>query len=72
MACGIVRSAAELGCSRNQLTWLGKTHKIKVQDSCAKYRWRAERKGEAFDFCTAIKGYAEFKEVSLIQCDQSR
>lgn len=59
--------------AKNILTWKGKTYAIKVEESCAKFGWRAERKGEAFDFCTATQGYADFKEGDkLIRCDQDR
>jgi hypothetical protein len=58
---------------KNTLTWKGRTYAIKVEESCAKFGWHAERKGEAFDFCTATQGYADFKDGDkLVQCDQDR
>lgn len=58
---------------KNTLVWKGKTYAIKVEESCAKFGWHAERKGESFDFCTATQGYADFKEGDkLVQCDQDR
>lgn len=46
--------------ARNELTFRGKTYKINVQESCAKFGWRAERLGESIDFCTATQGIADF------------
>ncbi len=58
---------------KNTLIWKGKIYKIRVEESCAKFGWHAERKGESFDFCTATKGYADFEEGGkTIQCDQDR
>lgn len=58
---------------KNTLTWKGKIYAIKVEESCAKFGWHAERKGETFNFCTATQGYADFKEGDeLIRCDQDR
>ena len=58
---------------KNILTWKGKIYTIKVEEGCAKFGWRAERRGEAFDFCTATQGYADFKEGDeLVRCDQDR
>ena len=58
---------------KNTLVWKGKTYAIKVEESCAKFGWHAERKGESFDFCTATQGYADFNEGDkLVQCDQDR
>lgn len=58
---------------RSELVWRGKIYKIKVEDSCAKFGWRAERTGESFDFCTATQGVAGFEERgSSVQCDQER
>ena len=42
--------------------WRGKTYQIRDQESCAKSGWRVTRQGEAFDFCTATKGYADFED----------
>lgn len=59
--------------AKNTLTWRGNIYTIKPEESCAKFGWRAERKGEAFNFCTATQGYADFQEGDkLIQCDQDR
>ncbi|KIU28812.1 hypothetical protein SR39_25115 [Methylobacterium radiotolerans] len=59
--------------TKNTLTWRGNVYKIKPEESCAKFGWRAERKGEAFNFCTATQGYADFQEGGkTIQCDQDR
>ncbi len=58
---------------RNTLQWRGKNYRIKIQEDCAKFGWRAERAGEAFNFCTATKGYADFEEGGVqIQCDLDR
>lgn len=58
---------------KNALIWKGNTYTITVEESCAKFGWHAERKGEAFNFCTATQGYADFEEGGkLIQCDQDR
>ncbi|MGU3658491.1 hypothetical protein [Methylobacterium fujisawaense] len=55
------------------LLWRGNVYRIREEESCAKYGWHAERKGEAFDFCTATQGYADFHEGGrLVQCDQDR
>lgn len=59
--------------TKDTLTWKGQTYRIKVEESCAKYGWRAERKGQAFNFCTATQGYADFQDGGkLVQCDQDR
>lgn len=56
--------------TENPLIWNGKTYTFAVEESGARFGWRAERKGEAFNFCTATQGYADFEEVGkLIQCD---
>jgi hypothetical protein len=59
--------------TKNTLSWKGNTYRIKDEESCAKFGWRAERHGEAFNFCTATQGYADFQEGGkLVQCDQDR
>ena len=59
--------------TKNTLTWRGNVYKIKPEESCAKFGWRAERPGQAFNFCTATQGYANFQEGDkTIQCDQDR
>ncbi|MGU3559776.1 hypothetical protein [Methylobacterium radiotolerans] len=59
--------------AKKTLLWRGNVYRIREEDSCAKYGWHAERKGEAFDFCTATQGYADFHEGGrLVQCDQDR
>lgn len=58
---------------KNTLIWRGNVYKIKTEGSCAKFGWRVERPGEAFNFCTATQGYADFQEGDkLVQCDQDR
>jgi hypothetical protein len=59
--------------AKKTLLWRGNVYRIREEESCAKYGWHAERKGEAFDFCTATQGYADFHEGGrLVQCDQDR
>ena len=41
--------------TRNILEWKGATYKIKENEDCAKFGWRAEKDGQSFDFCTARK-----------------
>jgi hypothetical protein len=44
---------------KNTLIWQGNTYKLKLQETCAKYGWHAEKgtpAGEPFDFCTSTKG----------------
>lgn len=63
----------KIDSTKKTLLWRGKIYRITEQESCAKYGWHAERKGEAFDFCTATQGYADFHEGDrLVQCDQDR
>ena len=58
---------------KETLQYKGLTYKIKIQESCTNYGWRAERNGLGFDFCTATQGYASFQENgSRIQCEQNR
>lgn len=59
--------------AKNTLVWRGKTYRIQIEESCARFGWRAERNGEVFNFCAATQGYADFREGGrLIQCDQRR
>lgn len=65
--------AVRIDDARKTLRWRNKTYAITVQEDCAKFGWRATRPGEAFDFCTATQGYADFQQGDrLIQCDQDR
>jgi hypothetical protein len=58
---------------QNTLAWKGTIYKIKQQEDCAKFGWRAEKDGTSFDFCTATKGYADFERNGrLIRCDLKR
>jgi hypothetical protein len=59
--------------TQNTLEWKGITYKIKQNEDCAKFGWRAEKDGTSFDFCTATKGYASFQQNGTeIQCDLKR
>jgi hypothetical protein len=63
----------KIDSTKNTLLWRGNVYRIREEESCAKYGWHAERKGEVFDFCTATQGYADFHEGDrLVQCDQDR
>ena len=61
-------SALKVDEARHELTWRRKTYKITELEaggekgSCPRFGWRAERQGEAFDFCTATQGAADFEE----------
>ena len=58
--------------TKNVLEWKGVTYKIKVTD-CGRAGWHAESRKDAFDFCTATKGYADFQQGGItIQCDLKR
>lgn len=59
--------------TQNILEWKGATYKIKENEECAKYGWRAEKDGASFDFCTATQGYADFQQNGInIQCNLKR
>jgi hypothetical protein len=65
--------AVRIDDRRKTLRWRNKLYAITGHEDCAKFGWRATRPGEAFDFCTATQGYADFREGDrLIQCDQDR
>lgn len=65
--------SVKINDEKNTLMWRGKLYKIKIEESCAKFGWRAERNGETFNFCTATQGYADFRvDGMLIQCNQDR
>ena len=58
---------------QSTLTWKGSIYKIKEQEDCGKFGWRAEKDGASFDFCTATKGYADFElNGTSIQCNLKR
>jgi hypothetical protein len=57
---------------QNTLAWKGSIYKIKPQEDCAKFGWRAEKDGASFDFCAATQGYADFEQKGArIQCKQT-
>lgn len=59
--------------AQNSLEWKGTTYKIKENEDCAKFGWRAEKDGTSFDFCTATKGYAGIEQNGIkIPCDLKR
>lgn len=59
--------------TKNILEWKGTTYKIRTNEECAKFGWRAEKDGNFFDFCTATQGYADFQQNgSNVQCDLAR
>ncbi|WP_407167908.1 hypothetical protein [Bradyrhizobium sp. ORS 111] len=59
--------------AQNTLEWKGTTYKIKENEDCAKFGWRAEKDGASFNFCTATKGYAGIEQNGIeIPCDLKR
>jgi len=59
--------------TKNILEWRGTIYKIKENEDCAKFGWRAEKDGASFDFCTATQGYADFEQSGTrIQCNLKR
>ncbi|QUS38028.1 hypothetical protein RPMA_03510 [Tardiphaga alba] len=59
--------------TKNILQWKDETYRLRATEDCAKYGWRAEKDGIAFDFCTATQGYADFQYRSkTVQCNLQR
>jgi len=59
--------------AKNILRWKGTSYRLRETADCAKYGWRAEKDGIAFDFCTATQGYADFrKNGRMVQCNLNK